>query len=46
MSAVATGFWGIALNPLLPQFVTGYPLVGLVIEMVPLLIRRSPPGTY
>lgn len=46
MSAVATGFWGMALNPLLPQFVTGYPLVGLVLGVVLLLIRRSPPGSY
>jgi|HubBroStandDraft_2_1064218.scaffolds.fasta_scaffold705219_1 hypothetical protein len=46
MTTVASGFWGMALNPLLPQFVTGYPLVGLVIAMVILLIRRNPPSTY
>jgi hypothetical protein len=46
MSTVAVGFWGTALNPLVPQIVTGYPLVGLVITLVILLIRRSPPETY
>jgi hypothetical protein len=35
-----------AINPLVPQIVTGFPLVGLVITMVILLIRRSPPETY
>ncbi len=39
MSTVAVGFWGMALNPLLPQFLTGYPLVGLVIAMAILLVR-------
>jgi hypothetical protein len=46
MTAVAVGFWAMGLNPLVPQVVTGYPLVGLVISLVILLIRRSPPGTY
>jgi len=46
MSTVAVGFWAAALNPLVPQIVTGFPLVGLVISMVILLIRRSPPETY
>ncbi len=46
MSAVAVGFWAMGLNPLVPQVVTGYPLVGLVIALVILLIRRSPPETY
>jgi hypothetical protein len=46
MSTVAVGFWGMALNPLVPQVVTGYACVGLVITLVILLIRRSPPKTY
>jgi len=46
MTTVAAGFWGLGLNPLIPQIVTGYPLVGLVIALVILLIRRSPPDTY
>jgi hypothetical protein len=46
MSTIAVGFWGMAINPLVPQIVTGFPLVGLVITMVILLIRRSPPETY
>jgi hypothetical protein len=46
MSTIAVGFWAMALNPLVPQVVTGYPLVGLVIALVILLIRRSPPATY
>lgn len=46
MTAVAAGFWAMGLNPLIPQIVTGYPLVGLVIALVILLIRRSPPETY
>jgi hypothetical protein len=46
MPTATAAFWGMALNPLLPQFLTGYPLVGLVFAMVILLIRRSPPGAY
>ena len=46
MSAIAVDFWGMAQDPLVPQVVTGYPLVGLVIAFVMLLIRRSPPDTY
>jgi len=42
MSTVAVSFWGMAQNPLVPQIVTGFPLVGLIICLVMLLIRRSP----
>jgi hypothetical protein len=46
LSAIAAAFWGMAQNPIVPQIVTGYPLVGLVITLVILLIRHSPPETY
>jgi hypothetical protein len=46
MTTIAVGFWATSLNTLVPQIVTGYPLVGLVITLVILLIRRSPPETY
>jgi hypothetical protein len=42
MSDLAVNFWGMAQNPLVPQIVTGFPLVGLIISLVMLLIRRSP----
>ena len=37
---VAVSFLGMALDPLAPQIVTGYPLIGLVIALVLSLIRQ------
>ena len=43
LSKIAVGFWGLSQDPLAPQVVTGYPLLGLVLTLVLLLMRRKLP---
>jgi hypothetical protein len=37
---IQVGFWGIALAPLDPQIVTGYPLIGIVATIVLVFFHR------
>ena len=46
MSKIAVGFWGMAQDPLAPQVITGYPLVGLVFALFMLLMRRRLPKAH
>jgi hypothetical protein len=43
MSNIAVGFWGMADAPLVPQLLTGYPLIGAVITLIMLIVRRKSP---
>lgn len=40
-SKIAVGLWGRSQDPLAPQIITGYPLIGLIITLIILLMRRN-----
>jgi membrane protease YdiL (CAAX protease family) len=39
-SKIAVGLWGRSQDPLAPQIITGYPLIGLIVTLIILLMRR------
>ena len=39
-STITVGFWGIAAGPLVPQIITGYPLIGFVAAIALILFQR------
>lgn len=46
MSKIAFGLWALAEDPLVPQYVTGYPLIGAIVTLVMLIIRRKSEMTH
>ena len=38
-SHISVGFWGIAMDPLAPQVITGYPVIGLVVALALIFLQ-------
>jgi hypothetical protein len=37
---ISVGFWGTAIDPLAPQVITGYPIIGLIVAITLILLQR------
>lgn len=37
---ISVGFWGIAMYPLAPQVITGYPIIGLIVAVTLIFLHR------